>query len=69
MQALFVCGSSLLFYQISSAEKGILIVAFEEMQARSEAADAAPKAQQQPQLDWSRMSLMTWAHWGQAAAD
>ena len=37
-----------------------MMVALEAMQARSDAADAAPKAQQQPQFDWSRMSLMTW---------
>jgi hypothetical protein len=30
------------------------------MQARSLAAEAAPNAQQHPQLLWSRMSLMTW---------
>ena len=32
-------------------------------------ASAAPKAQQQPQLDWSRMSLMTVAHFGQFVAE
>ena len=31
--------------QVSSAEKGRAMVALEEMQARSEAAEAAPKAQ------------------------
>ena len=35
------------------------MVALEEMQARSEVAEAAPKAQQQPQFDWSRMVPMT----------
>ena len=35
------------------------------MHIRSEAADAAPNAQQQPQSLWSRMSPMTSAHSGQ----
>jgi hypothetical protein len=39
------------------------------MHMRSDAALAAAKAQQQPQLDWSRMSPMTDAHSGQAVAE
>lgn len=34
------------------------------MQSRSEAASADENAQQHPQLDWSRMSLITLAHFG-----
>ena len=39
------------------------------MHMRSEAASAPPKAQQQPQLDWSRMSLIMVAHFGKAVAE
>ena len=39
------------------------------MQRRSEAASAAPKAQQHPQLDWSRMSVMVLAQCGQFSAE
>ena len=36
---------------------------------RSEAASAPPKAQQQPQFDWSRMSPMVLAQAGQLVAE
>eukprot|EP00958_Prasinococcus_capsulatus_P019703 scaffold2462_cov402-Prasinococcus_capsulatus_cf.AAC.7 len=39
------------------------------MQRRSEAASAAANAQQQPQLDWSRMSLISVAQCGQCSAE
>jgi hypothetical protein len=45
--------------QVSWADRGRARVPLVEMHMRSEAAEAAPKAQQQPQLDWSRMSPMT----------
>ena len=35
---------------------------------RSEAASAPAKAQQQPQFDWSRISLISLAHLGQFLA-
>merc|ERR1719375_2209866 len=55
--------------QTSWADKGIIIDALVAMHMRSEAASAPPKAQQQPQFDWSRMSPMIFAHWGQCSAE
>merc|ERR1719313_2482912 len=55
--------------QTSWADKGIIIDAFVAMHMRSEAASAPPKAQQQPQFDWSRMSPMTFAHVGQFVSE
>jgi len=48
--------------QTSSAASGMSSVALDEMHMRSDAASAPAKAQQQPQLDWSRMSPMVFAH-------
>merc|ERR1719343_1621841 len=49
----------------SCDDNGTMIDALVAMHMRSEAASAPAKAQQQPQLDWSRMSPMIFAHWGQ----
>merc|ERR1719506_2804946 len=53
----------------SSAESGTMVAPSVAMQRRSEAASAVPKAQQQPQLDWSRMSPITLAHVGQLVSE
>eukprot|EP00401_Gymnodinium_catenatum_P054036 CAMPEP_0117504610 /NCGR_PEP_ID=MMETSP0784-20121206/24937_1 /TAXON_ID=39447 /ORGANISM="" /LENGTH=374 /DNA_ID=CAMNT_0005299969 /DNA_START=173 /DNA_END=1295 /DNA_ORIENTATION=- len=53
----------------SSADKGSMMEAFVLMHMRSEAASAPANAQQQPQLDWSRMSPITLAHCGQFSAE
>jgi hypothetical protein len=45
--------------QTSWAERGVIILPLVAMHMRSEAASAPAKAQQHPQLDWSRMSPMT----------
>merc|ERR1719327_1707409 len=55
--------------QTSWAERGIIMDALVAMHMRSEAASAPPKAQQHPQLDWSRMSPMILAHWGQLVSE
>ena len=51
--------------QVAWAESGTATVPLVAMQRRSEAASAAPNAQQQPHADWSRMSPITLAHLGQ----
>ena len=48
----------------SCAESGMMVLPSVEMHRRSEAASAVPNAQQQPHMDWSRMSPMTLAHLG-----
>merc|ERR1712110_1055586 len=53
----------------SWADSGIMVEALVEMHMRSEAASAPAKAQQHPQFDWSRMSPMIFAHWGQFSAE
>merc|ERR1719436_1884368 len=53
----------------SWADRGTITDAFVEMHIRSEAASAPAKAQQHPQFDWSRMSPMIFAHWGQCVAE
>merc|ERR1719399_2594216 len=53
----------------SWADKGTIIEALVAMHMRSEPASAPAKAQQQPQLDWSRMSPMIFAHCGQFSAE
>merc|ERR1712232_690593 len=53
----------------SWADSGIMVEALVEMHIRSEAASAPAKAQQHPQLDWSRMSPMIFAHCGQFSAE
>merc|ERR1712232_610223 len=53
----------------SWADSGIMVEALVEMHIRSEAASAPAKAQQHPQFDWSRMSPMIFAHWGQFSAE
>merc|ERR1719313_285690 len=55
--------------QTSWAERGIIMDALVAMHMRSEAASAPPKAQQHPQLDWSRMSPMILAHWGHCCSE
>jgi len=45
--------------QTSWADSGVIILPPVAMHMRSEAASAPANAQQQPQLDWSRMSPMT----------
>merc|ERR1719375_2268746 len=55
--------------QTSWAERGIIVDALVAMHMRSEAASAPANAQQHPQLDWSRMSPMILAHWGQCSAE
>merc|ERR1719181_2025475 len=55
--------------QTSCAEIGVMSLPLEAMHIRSEAASAPPKAQQQPQLDWSRMSLIILAQVGQLVAE
>merc|ERR1719502_1140476 len=55
--------------QTSWAERGIIMDALVAMHMRSEAASAPANAQQHPQLDWSRMSPMILAHWGQCSAE
>merc|ERR1719356_1661795 len=55
--------------QTSCADRGTIIDALVAMHMRSEAASAPAKAQQQPQLDWSRMSPMIFAHWGQFSSE
>merc|ERR1719498_1707357 len=55
--------------QTSWAERGTILVALVAMHMRSEAASAPANAQQQPQLDWSRMSPMILAHCGQCSAE
>merc|ERR1719443_2586502 len=54
--------------QTSWAERGIIMDALVAMHMRSDAASAPPKAQQHPQLDWSRMSLIILAQLGQFSA-
>ena len=49
---------------MSWAERGSRVEALVWMHMRSDADSAAPNAQQQPQADWSRMSLMVLAHCG-----
>merc|ERR550537_2166047 len=61
--------SSLAQKQMSSADKGTWYLASVAMQRRSEAASAAAKAQQHPQLLWSRMSVMIFAHFGHCSAE
>ena len=51
--------------QTSCAESGTAMAPLVAMHMRSEAADAPAKAQQQPHMDWSRMSPMMLAHLGQ----
>jgi hypothetical protein len=51
------------------AESGSASAPFEAMHARSDAAETPAKAQQHPQLPWSRMSLMSLAQWGQCEAE
>merc|ERR1719356_2185492 len=53
----------------SCDDNGTMIDALVAMHMRSEAASAPAKAQQQPQLDWSRMSPMIFAHWGQFSSE
>ena len=53
----------------SCAESGMIIAPLDAMHMRSLAASAPPKAQQQPQLDWSRMSPMIFAQCGQLVAE
>mmetsp|Transcript_22580 Transcript_22580/g.64153 ORF Transcript_22580/g.64153 Transcript_22580/m.64153 type:complete len:293 (-) Transcript_22580:3-881(-) len=53
----------------SCADKGKLREPLLAMHIRSDAASAAPNAQQQPQLDWSRISVMTFAHCGHCSAE
>merc|ERR1712125_205622 len=53
----------------SWADSGIMVEALVEMHMRSEAASAPAKAQQHPQFDWSRISPMIFAHWGQFSAE
>merc|ERR1719284_1109042 len=55
--------------QTSWLERGIMMDALVAMHMRSEAASAPAKAQQHPQLDWSRMSPMILAHWGQLVSE
>lgn len=50
--------------QSSWAESGSWMLPLVAMQSRSDAASADENAQQHPQLDWSRMSLITLAHFG-----
>eukprot|EP00965_Chrysotila_dentata_P193085 6175535-Pleurochrysis_carterae.AAC.1 len=54
--------------QTSCAERGTITLALVPMHSRSDAASAPAKAQQQPQLDWSRMSPITRAHCGHLLA-
>merc|ERR1719162_2893326 len=53
----------------SCAESGTIAVAFVAMHKRSEAAEAAPNAQQQPHIDWSRISPITFAQCGQFVSE
>jgi len=46
-----------------------MIEEFVAMHMRSEAASAPANAQQHPQFDWSRISPMIFAHWGQRVAE
>merc|ERR1712023_488770 len=55
--------------QTSWADKGIIMDALVAMHMRSEAASAPANAQQQPQLDWSRISPIILAHCGQFSAE
>merc|ERR1719298_115754 len=61
--------SKLELKQTSCAESGSIIEALVAMHKRSEAASTPPNAQQQPQLDWSRMSPMIFAHCGQFSSE
>ena len=54
--------------QTSCAEIGRFMSPSVAMHMRSEAASAPPNAQQQPQLLWSRISLMSVAQLGQFSA-
>merc|ERR1719480_553578 len=53
----------------SCEERGTIMAASVAMHMRSDAASAPAKAQQHPQLDWSRMSPMIFAHWGHFSAE
>merc|ERR1719293_283157 len=53
----------------SCDDNGTMMDALVAMHMRSEAASAPAKAQQQPQLDWSRMSPMIFAHSGQFCSE
>jgi len=55
--------------QTSLAESGIWSFALVAMHIRSDAASAPPKAQQQPQFDWSRISFRVLLQAGQFVAD
>ena len=55
--------------QTSWAASGISILPPVAMHMRSDAASAPANAQQQPQLDWSRMSPMVLAHDGQLVSE
>merc|ERR1719480_66573 len=53
----------------SCEERGTIMAASVAMHMRSDAASAPANAQQQPQLDWSRMSPMIFAHFGHCSSE
>ena len=55
--------------QVSCADSGTFKVPFVPIHIRSDAAEAAPKAQQQPQSDWSLISPMISAQCGQLVSE